>query len=139
MPQTDTIYKLIAFDVWGEECIRELSVRVPDFKVPSFENILIPVPQMVSVVALEIKKPIFSQNITNQTLKEMCKKQAQFSEERNKQLNQIKINRTTFYKELKKNIREKSTQIRFNRIKEIVIDKTENILNQLLVKLRESR
>ena len=94
---------------------------------------------MVSVVALEIKKPIFSQNITNQTLKEMCKKQAQFSEERNKQLNQIKINRTTFYKELKKNIREKSTQIRFNRIKEIVIDKTENILNQLLVKLRESR
>ena len=63
----------------------------------------------------------------------MCKKQAQFSEERNKQLNQIKINRTTFYKELKKNIREKSTQIRFNRIKEIVIDKTENILNQLLI------
>ena len=139
LPQTDTIYKLIAFDVWGEECIRELSVRVPDFKVPSFENILIPVPQMVSVVALEIKKPIFSQNITNQTLKEMCKKQAQFSEERNKQLNQIKINRTTFYKELKKNIREKSTQIRFNRIKETVIDRTENILNQLLAKLRESR
>ena len=139
LPQTDTIYKLTAYDVWGEESIRELSIRVPDFKVPSFEKVSVPMPQIMSIVKLEIKKPIFFQSITNQTLKEISKKQAQFSEERNKQLNQIKSNRATFYTDLKKSIREKSTQIRFNRLKESIIDRTENVLNQLLTKLRESR
>lgn len=139
LPQTDTIYKLIAFDVWGEESIKELSIRVPDFKVPTFENVSIPVPQMKSVVSLEIKKPVFPQSITNQTLKEMSRKQAEFLEERNEQLKKVKSSRINFYRELTKNIREKSTQIRFNRIKEKVVDRTENVLIQLLAKLRENR
>jgi PLD-like domain len=139
IPQTDTIYKLIAFDVWGDESVKELSVRVPDFKVPSFENIQIIVPQLHSIVSVEVKKPIFSQNLTSQTLSEILKKQEKLTVERNYQLRQIRNNQKTSYKGLKESIKEKSTQIRFNRIKEAVIDRTENVLNQLLAKLRESR
>ena len=135
-PQTDTTYKLIAYDVWGEEVIKEFIVRVPDFKVPAFENIKIVVPQMSSITTFEIKKPNFANVLNTSTLNEILKKQAEVSEARKQQ---IKRNHTTFYKGLKKNIREKSTQIRFNRIKDAIIDRTENVLNQLIVKLRKSR
>ena len=96
-------------------------------------------PQIMSIVKLEIKKPVFAQNINSQTLKEISKNQAQISKERSEQIKNIKRDRKTFYTDLKKSIREKSTQIRFNRLKESIIDRTENVLNQLLTKLRESR
>lgn len=139
IPQTDTIYRLFAFDVWGEQTINERSVRVPDFKVPTFENIQVVTPQISSIGSFEIKKPIFAQNITSNTLDKILEKKKQDLVEQNRQLCEIERNKRTFYRTLEKNIREKFTQIRFNRIKEIVINRTENILNQLLTKLRESR
>lgn len=138
-PQEDTTYKLIAYDIWDEQLTKELIVRVPDFKIPTVEKIVVKLPQINSTVRLEIKKPNFSQSITRDTINEIINEQKAIVEEGNNQINQEKANQTAFLKELRKSIKEKSTQIRINRIKEKVFESTETILTQMLTKLRESR
>jgi hypothetical protein len=69
----------------------------------------------------------------------MSKKQEELSQELDRNLIQIQNSRVVFDKELNKSLREKLTEMRFKKIKEVVIDRTENILTQLLTKLKESR
>lgn len=140
-PQTDTTYKLIAFDILGEEIIQEINVRVPDFKTPLFESIKIPTPQINFVVALELNKPNFSQNDTTKILSEILKKQIPFAMETSKQeqLGQMRSNQISFYKSLKNSIKEKSKQIKYKHLKEFVINYTENVLTQLLKKIRQDK
>ena len=107
--------------------------------MPSFEKVLISIPQIASVLTLEIKKPVFAQNINSQTSKKISENQAQFAKNRSEQIEDIKRNREVFDIQLKKSIEEKATQVRSSKIRESIIDHTENILNHLLNKLKERR
>jgi hypothetical protein len=138
-PQENTTYKLIAYDVWGEELIKELFVRVIDFKVPTIETIAVKVPQIDSNIKFEIKKPVFSQSITRDSINKILDEQNAIMAKQNNQINQLKRNKTDFFKELKKSIKDKSIKIQVVPIKRRIFKSLESILTIMLAKLQESK
>lgn len=138
LPQIDTIYKLIAFDVWGEKTIKELSIRVPDFEVPSFEKIIITQPGISYSLSLEIKNPAFEKNnikAIQAKLQQRSDNIISIEDDIIKKIVHInKINSKLELQTLKK-----SVNVIFKSIQHEIIEKTESVLTVLLSKLREKK